>query len=292
MTTFIYPQLWLSEAVSGFVFTICALWIWVFMQREHEIINSRFKGRLFAGLALVGITIASMFSGMIISNLANGWGPALNNEGGHGWGNPALSMSLAFAQPFHVFQEPLVLVLGIFYVIFMFLGGAVGLVLFILGVWIYNSTSTDKTKIIYLTKLFQMDTTHPARVFSKDAIASMVVGFTFVGSTLMGTDLPDAFPSQVLFRFTSVIATAFASMLVAMMYGQRMILVINPVVWLMAFVLKFASSIIRNQKISAQNWLSELASPIATIGAGLVTGLLIFGMINLPHKVEFDGKVS
>lgn len=39
---------------------------------------------MFAGLALVGVTMASMFGGMIVSNGANDFGAALPGEGGHG----------------------------------------------------------------------------------------------------------------------------------------------------------------------------------------------------------------
>lgn len=41
-----------------------------------------------------------------------------------------------------------------------------------------------------------------------------------------------------------------------------------------------------------QFFLSEFASPIATLGAGMVVGLMTFGIINLPHTVDLDGGLN
>lgn len=288
MGDFIYPQLWLSEAISGFIFTLGALLTWVFMNKEGSALNSKFKKRIFAALVMLALTFTAMFAGMFVSNLHPDKAPSysLPGEGGHGWGNPAISMGLAFAQPGHVFNEPNILVLGIFYVIFQFLGAAAALFVFVIFTWIYNSTTTDGTKLIRITKLFQMDETHPAKGFAKDGIAAMMVAFAFVGATLMSTDLPSAFPSQPFFRFTSVFAGGFAIMLVTLMMGERMVLTINPIVWFAAFILKFASHILNNRKFKFSYFLSEFASPVATMGASLVTGLIIYGIIQIPSVVH------
>ena len=288
MGDFIYPQLWLSEAISGFIFTLGALLTWVFVNKEGSMLDTKFKKRMFSALTMLALTFVAMFGGMFVSNLHPDQSPAnsLPGEGGHGWGNPAISMGLAFTQPGHVFNEPNILVLGIFYVIFQFIGAAVALGAFVIFTWIYNSTTSDGTKLIRLTKLFQFDKTHPAKGFSKDAIASMLVVFAFVGATLMSTELPSAFPSNPMFRFTAVFASGFAMLLVVMLFGERMIITINPIVWFAAFVLKFASQILNNGKFKLQFFLSEFASPVATMGAALVSGLVMYGIINIPSVVH------
>lgn len=280
MNTFIYPQLWLSEAISGFIFTIGALLIWTFVKRESSGLDTKWKKRLFAGLAMMAVTFTAMFAGQFI-----GLG-----EGGHGWSNPAMSMGLAFAQPKHVFHVdsnglPNIFILGIFYVMFQFVGAVVALVVYLIFAWIHNSTSSKQDNLIRLTQLFQMDETHPVRAFSKDAVAMALVAFAFIGGTMLGTDKPSAFPSNSIMRFTSVFAAGFAMMLAIFMIGERGVITMNPIVWFVAFILKFASHILNNRKFRLSLFVTEFSSPVATLGAGLVSGLAVYGIINLPTSV-------
>lgn len=295
--TFVFPQQWISEFFSGFLFTLGALFIWTFIARKEDSgITNKWTKRMYVGLALLGLTMISMFGGMFISNFHPDPAKSMEGDGGHGWGNPAFSMGLAMNQPVRVFTNWHVLVLGIFYVVFEFIGAAAALGVFVVYVWIHNQTHSEKEELIYLTKVFTFDTTHPVRGFAKDAIAVMMVTFAFVGATYMGVDHPSPMPAgelvgddkrtlNVLFRFMSVMAVSFASMFAALAFGERMLITLNPIVWFAAFILKFSSHIMRNQKFRMVHFYSEFASPVATLGAGGVVGILMYGIMQIPAAV-------
>ncbi len=262
-----------SEAITGFIWALGALFLYLLVKNEKFGLDTKWKKRGFAGIFIIALVTMSMFSG-----LAFGSGKFMTTgkqEGGHGWGNPALAMGMAMTQVQHVFREMNVLVLGILYAVFQFIGAAAAGVAFIILMVIYNKVADQDDKIV-LKDLFKWNEEHVVIAGGKNAIAAFMITLAFLGGSVLAA-WPTPFPTSDVSRVMGIFATAAATGFAVAVFGVEGIITFNPAVWLGAFIVKFFAQ----RKINLQQLTKEIVAPAMGIGTAVVSGLAVYGLINL-----------
>ena len=262
-----------SEVVTAFIWTLSSLLLFTIVNSKKYGLDTIWKKRIFSSIIAIGIVTTAMFSGLAIGSgkyLAPG-----SQEGGHAWGNPTFAMALAFVQIQHVFRNLPILVLGILYVIFEFIGAAIAAGFFFLAIFIFNKYSKEEDKI-FLKNIFQWDQTHIMIRSEKNVIGTLMFVFAFIGGSVLAA-WPTGFPNSDISRVTAVFAAAFALGLLVTLLGVESLIYLNPAVWLGAFIVKF----IMHKNISMAQFGREITIPITVLGTGVVTGAIIYGLINI-----------
>lgn len=273
-----------SEVVTAFMWTIAALLLFTIVNSKKYGLDTIWKKRIFASVIGIAIVTTAMFSGLAIGsgNYAkptptngipmNNWG---NQEGGHGWGNPAFAMALAFTQIQHIFSDLPVMVLGILYVTFEFVGAGLAAGFFFIAILVFNKYSNKEDQII-LKEVFKWDETHMLIRSGKNAIGTFMFVFAFVGGSVLAA-WPTAFPNSDISRVTAVFAAAFTFGLLITLLGVESLIYLNPAVWFGAFAIKFMS----HKKITMPQLGKEITIPVSVLATSVVTGAIIYGLINI-----------
>jgi len=262
-----------SEIVTAFVWTLAALLLFTIVNSKKYGLDTIWKKRIFASVIGIAIVTTAMFSGLAIGSGKYATGG--NQEGGHAWGNPAFAMALAFTQIQHIFRDLPVMVLGILYVTFEFVGAGLAAGFFFIAILVFNKYSNKEDQII-LKEVFKWDETHMLIRSGKNAIGTFMFVFAFVGGSVLAA-WPTAFPNSDISRVTAVFAAAFTLGLLITLLGVESLIYLNPAVWFGAFAIKF----ITQKKITMPQLGKEITIPVSVLATSVVTGAIIYGLINI-----------
>ena len=261
-----HPDLHMSELISGFIIVLGGLIIWTMINKKENLFSSNIIKRTVAGVGIAIMAIIAGTAGLVVH--------------GHGWGNPTSAMGLAMQQPWKVFtnHENLML-LGIVYIAFELLGAILGIGAFMLFVWMYNFAQTKKTEEILLSKIFKFSDTPMLEGAAKDIVGTIIFIFMILGASNFGKE-PGAFTNSDTTTLGLILLPAIALGGLVLLFGTRMILTLNPLIWLGAFVMKFVTAFYLDRKsITLKAVGREIAMPLTSVVVAVAAGLGVSGIL-------------
>ena len=256
----------MSELISGFIIVLGGLIIWTMINKKENLFSSKLTKRATAGVGIGIMTMIAATAGLAIN--------------GHGWGNPTSAMGLAMQQPWKVFtNHNNLMLIGILYIVFELVGAIIGIGVFMIFVWMYNFSQKEQGEQILLSKIFKFSETPVFEGAAKDVIGTIIFIVTILGASNFAHE-PEAFLANDTVKLSLILLPAIAFGGLVVMFGTRMILTLNPLIWFGAFVMKLTTALYLDRKsITLKAIGRELAMPLTSVVVAATAGLAVSGIL-------------
>ncbi len=267
-----FLRLHFSELIASFFMVLGALLVWTFINRKENVFGKEWQKRMVAGGLMFPVMMIGMMSGLVLDK-------------GHSWGSPTSAMGLAMQHTWRVFtNDSNLMLIGMLYVVFQIIGAFLALGVFLAYVKLHNvSVSNDVEKTIKLKEIFKFDPDLKAASSFKDAIGCLIITFAVMGASVY-SKMPTGFPVSDAQVLATSLVVGVAFFFVISVFGIRGVLVQNPHVWLMAFILKITNALITDKKsLTFKIVMKECAAPMAVMGVAVTSGLIVSGILSMPY---------